>query len=106
MDKLIYFLAGLAIGNILSRRAEKAEECAAFLPMSPEMLQQIQQQIAGPPMPEMQHPVETPQEQRECTFTCWLCSGTTTFYYHASPGPVQFQVDCHRCGMQNVIKLD
>jgi len=104
VDKLIYFLAGLAIGNILSRRAEK-DESSAFVPMSLDMLQQMQEQIAGPQMPSMQ-PVATPQEQKDCTFTCWLCSGTTTFYYHASPGPAQFQVECHRCGMQNVVKLD
>ena len=111
MDRLMYFLAGLALGHILSRQDKEKANPSAFVPMQLPMLPQMNPMMMQPPM--MQQPPPMPQQappkpsgQRGCTFKCWLCDGTTSFHYTSQAEPAQFQVECSRCGMQNLVKIE
>ncbi len=106
MDKLIYFLAGLSLGHILSNKKDEKSSSNGFVFFPESLVQQMQQMQHK----QMQPPAPTPTEpiageQKDCTFRCWLCDGTTSFNYESQPGPFQAQVECSRCGMENVVQI-
>jgi len=92
VDKVIYFLAGLVIGHVISQKLSKQE--SPFVAIPANIFQQIQEQS--------QKASEATKASNKCTFRCWLCDGATTFQH---PNGEQFQVECTRCGVENLIRI-